>query len=139
MGGGTGEAGGAAGTAGHWTAGRGRGTAPAGVAWSTPAASGGEEEEEERHRKFNNKRALSDLCALQCATCCHKVAAKAWEMNQERSQLLFSPFPRFALWKKTSCTPCSCLSSKFLKKTSQPQPPTHAGEFISPGGSVVQC
>lgn len=93
MGGGTGEAGGAAGTGGHWTAGRGRGTAPAGVAWSTPAASGGEEEEEEeRHRKFNNKRALSDLCALQCATCCHKVAAKAWEMNQERSQLLFSPF-----------------------------------------------
>lgn len=80
MGGGTGEAGGAAGTGGHWTAGRGRGTAPAGVAWSTPAASGGEEEEE-RHRKFINKCALSDR--MHTATHCHKVAAKAWEMNQE--------------------------------------------------------
>lgn len=29
---------------------------------------------------------------MHTATHCHKVAEKAWEMNQERSQLLFSPF-----------------------------------------------
>lgn len=93
MGGGTGGAGGAAGTGGRWTAGRGRGTAPAGVAWSTPAASGGEEEEEgliTSTLNNNNKHALPDC--MHTATHCHKVAAKAWEMNQERSQLLFSPF-----------------------------------------------
>lgn len=78
MGGGTGEAGGAAGTGGHWTAGRGRGTAPEGVAWSTPAASGGEEEEEGLITSTfnnNNKHALSDC--MHTATHCHKVAAKA--------------------------------------------------------------
>lgn len=73
MGGGTGEAGGVAGTGGRWTAGRGRGMARADAAWSTPGASGGEEQ---RHGKFNKKARSRNVHTAMC-NCCHTVAAQA--------------------------------------------------------------